>query len=190
MKKRFKGKYLIGSMRRARWDYRTEAAYFVTAITKNRKKYFGDITDGKMTLSEVGKIAEKCIVEIPLHHENITIGEYVVMPDHIHLIIKIGPPNLNAEHAQHQDGSIKNHTEPLLAKNRFQNIGNNSLSSVMSSCKSSITRISRKHDHSFQWQRGYHEIIIPDKYAFIRISNYIRNNPANWGKKKHNKSRL
>ena len=54
----FKNKYRIESFRLKNWDYRNAGAYFITICTKNRAHYFGEITDGEMQLSQIGKIVE------------------------------------------------------------------------------------------------------------------------------------
>jgi len=45
-------KYRTKSIRLQNWDYSWNGEYFITICTKNRKNYFGDITNGKMQLSE------------------------------------------------------------------------------------------------------------------------------------------
>ncbi|MBD3386988.1 hypothetical protein GF407_18940, partial [candidate division KSB1 bacterium] len=57
--KKFKNKYRVPSARLKHWDYGWNAVYFVTICTKNHTCYFGNVIDGKMALSEIGKLAEK-----------------------------------------------------------------------------------------------------------------------------------
>ncbi len=54
-------------------------------------KYFGEINNRKMVLTEIGEIADKFWREIPNHFTNVRIDEYVIMPNHIHGIIEIIP---------------------------------------------------------------------------------------------------
>ena len=54
----FQNKYRIPSARLQTWNYENEGMYFVTICTARRECYFGRIADGKMILSESGKIAE------------------------------------------------------------------------------------------------------------------------------------
>jgi REP element-mobilizing transposase RayT len=61
---KYKNKYRIPSTRLPYWDYGQNAAYFVTICTKNREHFFGKISDGRIELSEIGKMAEKILVEI------------------------------------------------------------------------------------------------------------------------------
>jgi len=86
---KFKGKYRIESTRLQNWDYGWNASYFITICTKDREHFFGKIEKDKMILSEIGKMAEKYWFEIPEHFPFVKLGEFVVMPDHIHGIIEI-----------------------------------------------------------------------------------------------------
>ena len=73
---------------RARWHDYTGADYFVTFCTKNRELYFGDVVNGQMVLSEIGKWAKTQIEQTAIIRQNeVTIPIYVVMPNHIHLIV-------------------------------------------------------------------------------------------------------
>ncbi len=77
------------SIRLHGYDYSSPGVYFVTMVTKDRLQIFGDIDDGKLDLSKIGKIARLEWERIPFHFPEIKTGEFVVMPDHIHGIIHI-----------------------------------------------------------------------------------------------------
>jgi len=85
----FQQKYRIPSIRLKHWDYSSSGWYFITICTYQKTCYFGEIINGKMELSEIGKIAEKYWLEIPKHFSNIRLDEFVIMPNHIHGIIVI-----------------------------------------------------------------------------------------------------
>ena len=89
MSEKFQNKYRIPSARLQNWDYGWNAAYFVTICTQNREYYFGDIVNGEMMLSEIGKIVKQNITEIRNHFPYIELGEFIVMPNHLHGIIVI-----------------------------------------------------------------------------------------------------
>jgi putative transposase len=116
----FNNKYRISSARLQNWNYANEAMYFVTINTKNRKHYFGDIaihprftidpvdapcladpleTPSMASLrpTEIGKIAySEWHKSMELRPDmNIELGEFVVMPNHIHGIIIIGANQYN-----------------------------------------------------------------------------------------------
>ena len=77
---------------RATWHDYNGGRYFVTFCTKNHDLYFGDVVDGKMELSEIGKYALQCIEKIPEINDNVAVPEFVVMPNHIHMIVIIDNP--------------------------------------------------------------------------------------------------
>jgi REP element-mobilizing transposase RayT len=92
---RFRDKYRIPSARLQQWDYGWNGSYFVTINTANRKHYFGVIIDGKMHLSEIGKLADKYWLEIPDHFPFVLLGVHQIMPNHVHGIITIDKPKNN-----------------------------------------------------------------------------------------------
>ena len=64
----------------------------MTFCTKNHDLYFGDVVDGRMELSEIGNYALQCIEKIPEINDNVAVPEFVVMPNHIHMIVIIDIP--------------------------------------------------------------------------------------------------
>ena len=54
--------------------------------------YFGDVVDGRMELSEIGEYALQCIGKIPEINDNVAVPEFVVMPNHVHMIVIIDNP--------------------------------------------------------------------------------------------------
>jgi len=93
------------------YDYSRSGAYFVTICVKNKENPLGKIIDGEMILCEIGKISEKCWNEIPIHYPCVQLDKYVIMPNHIHGILKIidndyvwvenvGVKNVGAENLQ------------------------------------------------------------------------------------------
>ncbi|MFH1947037.1 MAG: hypothetical protein ABIJ23_02685 [Candidatus Magasanikbacteria bacterium] len=89
MEELYKNKYRIKSTRLANYDYSQPGFYFVTICTKNRRHYFGKITEQKMILNDIGKIIQKYWSEIPQHFENVLTNEFIIMPNHVHGIIEI-----------------------------------------------------------------------------------------------------
>jgi len=96
---RFQDKYRIPSARLQNWDYGWNAIYFVTICTANRDDYFGEIKNGKMTLSEIGKIVEQEWIKTPVIRPdmNLELDAFVVMPNHFHAIIVIGENQYNVQ---------------------------------------------------------------------------------------------
>ena len=74
---------------RAKWYEYNEGLYFITVCTKDRKPYLGYITNGEMNLSEIGDVLQNDIETISQHNCNVTVCQWVVMPNHFHAIIEI-----------------------------------------------------------------------------------------------------
>lgn len=74
----FKNKYRIKSTRLKHWDYSSCGAYYVTICTKDREYFLGEITNGKMLLSNIGQIVKKFWMEIPKHYPNVQLDEFVI----------------------------------------------------------------------------------------------------------------
>jgi putative transposase len=88
----FRNKYRVESARKPHWDYTLPGWYFVTICTQNRRSYFGRVVQEAMNLSVLGEYASQCWQEIPTHHVNVAIDEFIVMPNHVHGIIVISGP--------------------------------------------------------------------------------------------------
>ena len=93
MADKYQNKYRIPSARLQTWDYADEGSYFITICTKNRRHFFGDVMDGKMVLTNAGVIADILWHEIKHHNKNIQLGEFIVMPNHIHGILILDGEN-------------------------------------------------------------------------------------------------
>jgi REP element-mobilizing transposase RayT len=87
MTDKFQNKYRIASARLPGWDYGWNAPYFVTICTKDRECFFGEIVNGEMNLSKTGVIADLMWYEIKNHAKGVELGEFIVMPNHVHGII-------------------------------------------------------------------------------------------------------
>ncbi|MFT4073171.1 MAG: hypothetical protein QM654_14755 [Dysgonamonadaceae bacterium] len=92
---KFRNKYRIPSARAPFWDYGQDGAYFITICTANHECVFGKIENGKMILSPLGIIADKWWGEIKTHCPVVELGEFVVMPNHIHGILIINNRDKN-----------------------------------------------------------------------------------------------
>ncbi len=83
---KFKNKYRIKSAR-AQWHDYSCGDYFITICTAEREHYFGEIVNGEMQLTEIGKYADECVKQIEILHSDVSVPSYVIMPNHIHLIV-------------------------------------------------------------------------------------------------------
>ena len=163
-------------------DYSLPGKYFVTICTENKRKWFGVILNGEIHLSDIGSIAHKLWYEIPQHFPDITLDEFIIMPDHIHGIIII---NRNLEnyvvgslHATNlptpDDVPVKNETMSSISPQ------SGSLSAIIRSYKSAVTRNARLINVDFSWQSRFYDTIICTSGQLSRIRKYIRNNPITW----------
>jgi REP element-mobilizing transposase RayT len=76
-------------------------------------------------------------------------------------------------------------SSPLsIGQKRFQNQGKNTLSSIIGSYKSAVTKHANRLGLDFEWQSRFHEHIIRDNTSYERIRNYIIDNPSNWNNDK------
>ena len=138
--------YSRKSARIPNYDYSSCNYYFVTICTHNRQCIFGS---GEK-LSELGEIAKRGILNLSHHYNGVRVDHYVVMPNHVHLIIILEEkaPNLNQIIAQYKSGVSR----------QIHNICPN------------IT----------VWQRSYHDHIIRNQISYEKIRNYIDGNPLKW----------
>ncbi len=184
MSDKFKGKYRNESTRLQNWDYSSNAAYFITICTKDREHFFGEIKNEKMQVSPVGTIAHVLWFEIKNHAKNIELGEFVVMPNHVHGIlilngkIAVGGRDVacNVPTETESTNHLKNEQMAAISPKP------NTVSSIIRSYKSAVTKYCNQLELPFAWQPRYHDHIIRNNASFQRISEYIINNPKNWSK--------
>ena len=172
---------------RARWHDYTGADYFVTFCTKKRELYFGDVVDGKMELSEIGKWALTQIEQtVVIRQNDVEIPMYVVMPNHIHLIVVFNgvSPCRDASNASASNVSELEIIKPNISDARGASLQfgpqSGNLSSVVRGIKSAVTKYAIEHDIPFAWQSRYHDHIIRNQMEMNRIADFIENNPLRW----------
>jgi putative transposase len=94
---KFREKYNLPSPRASWWDYRRNAAYFITINTRKGLHFFGEVSNEKMVLNDIGEVVEKEWLKIPAIRPdmNVKLGAFVVMPNHFHGILIIGQNEFN-----------------------------------------------------------------------------------------------
>ncbi|OGJ56198.1 hypothetical protein A3D88_01240 [Candidatus Peribacteria bacterium RIFCSPHIGHO2_02_FULL_52_16] len=171
-RKKFKETYRIRTNRLKHWDYTSEGMYFITICTKGKVQWFGEIEDGKMFLSPVGKIAQQFFQDIPKHFSNATVVDFIVMPNHIHGLIHI------------KDRSFVETCESRVSTNPIRGrptLRSHSISSMMNQFKSVCTKHIRNLGHKdFHWQSRFHDRLIRSKAELQNVQKYIRENVAHW----------
>ncbi len=182
MTEKFKNKYRIPSTRFQTWDYGSNAAYFATICTKNRVHYFGEIVNMEMQLSDIGEMAQTYWEEIPKHFSFVELDEFVVMPNHVHGIVIINKSGVNENGGDDVKGNGGDFCgkPKTFGQLRFQNQGKNTISSIVGSFKSIVTKNAHLIPAIFAWQPLFHDHIIRDADSFTGIQNYIFDNPKKW----------
>lgn len=169
------------------YDYGAMGDYFITVCTKNRVPYFGKIIHEKemaiMELSPIALFLQNCIIALPENYTLISLGETIIMPNHIHLVITIleksqtiqKPPSI-------LQASTSNHKglTPLLP---------GSISSIINHLKGGVKKWCNVNEFSqFAWQQRFHDHIIRSSTSFNRINNYVANNVYSWQEDENNQN--
>lgn len=179
---------------RLKWfNYSSNWWYFITFCTKNRIKCFGEILDWKMILNDLWKIVENEIYKTIKIRQNIEIDEFIIMPDHIHIIIFIIPVGndcivpvnniVPVNDINPHNETISINKGPLINNGPMQLVP-----TVMKWLKSAITKQINdfQKDFFFSWQKSYYDRIIRNEDELFKIRNYILENPLKWENDKNN----
>lgn len=140
------------------YDYDAPNAYFITICTQNRRNLLwenvGAVNDRpqNIRLSGYGKIADNCVKSIPHHYPAISLDQYVIMPNHVHLLLQI-----------QTDESGRSMTAPTI-------------SNVVRMMKGAAS----KQAGFSLWQKGFYDHIVRGDADYREIWEYIRNNPYRW----------
>lgn len=191
------------SIRLKNYDYSGEGLYFITLCTADRKKIFGEIINGEMHLSTFGAIANEEWKKTPDIRKNISLGEFIIMPNHFHAIISIdykikeeGKENIGEFHSPSQTigaiirgykGATTKKINHLIREARENAGSTGELQFAPTNAPTEAPTTSSTHNLSGEgsiWQRNYYEHIIKSDKAYNNISNYIINNPFNWDRDK------
>lgn len=201
--KKYQNKYRIEPIRMDKHDYSSPGGYFITICIQNRKNILGYVKDSKMILSEYGKIVKEEFLNMETYHRRIIMGEWVVMPNHIHCIIMLGEYDYDNKKSVIGDDINKHADEEAEIKN-YKQKDKNTLDDIklyrkkrrrmllfkalgkMKMLTSKKMNILRATPAIVNWQKGYYEHVIRNNDAFERIKYYIRNNPRNLHKDKFN----
>jgi putative transposase len=198
-------------------DYSSPGHYYVTLCTEERKSLFGDIIEGVMHLNDMGRAVETCWRDIPRHFPHAELDEFVIMPNHVHGIIRIvtrewvhvdSPlraigipimPALVVTGTNVLDVGANDHS-PLHVPNvinRVRQINPNhprgtsrTIGSMIRGFKIGVTRWAIQNGFpGHVWQRNYHDHIIRHERSLERVRAYIRANPENWMRDRNNPDR-
>lgn len=150
-------------MRLPGYDYTSEGYYFVTVCTREKRCVLGTVVgEGlappEVRLSFVGQMVQEEVSQLPERFPQVTIDKYVIMPNHIHVILHLGAGGASPAHTA-------------------------SLSGILGALKSLTTRKwnqVRAISGEPLWQRSYYDHVIVNEQDYLRIWQYIDENPAKW----------
>lgn len=130
------------------FDYSSPNYYFITVCTWNRACIFGKPN----SLNQWGRIAEAVLLEIERHFSNVSVDQYVVMPNHVHMILVLERENAGVSQIMGQYKS------------------------------SVTRKIRETAPQQKVWQTSFHDHVIRNHKDYERIWLYIASNPQNWCK--------
>ena len=141
------------------YDYSTNGAYFITICTQDRKKVLSSIVgDGFSVPKPYGIIAEEMIAQIPKKYPSVTVDKYVIMPDHIHLLL-LFDRKIGTENPSPALGNVVGWYKYQVTKQADLQISLNG------------TKL---------FQRSYYDHVIRNQQDYDEIWQYIENNPRKW----------
>lgn len=148
------------------YNYSQCGAYFITICTKDRKYIFWNNYDilnvgaafggpyGKISLTEYGKIVKNELKKIPLIYPDVVfIPKFVIMPNHIHLIIVLNTYSENGP--------------PKAAP---------TVGSIINKFKGTVSKKCGFH----VWQKSFYDRVIRNEHEYSAFWKYIETNPMNW----------
>ena len=144
------------------FDYSTPGAYFITICTEGRLPILSTIVGGGALdapcarLTSIGQVVQRHIISgnrIP----GVTVDKYVIMPNHIHLILLVeNTASAGTSRAPSPTNAVIPHFVSTLKRFCHRDVG---------------TRF---------FQRSYHDHVIRNEADYLKIWQYIDNNPARW----------
>ena len=146
------------------YDYSSNGAYFITICIKDRKELLSKITVGsgvldrpQNILTNYGEIANRHLVNMSCFYDNIIIDKYIIMPNHIHLIVKI---------LKTESSGTSGRPSPT--------------NSLISKFVSTFKRFCNKEYCENIFQRSFHDHIIRNENDYLKIWEYIDTNDLKW----------
>lgn len=175
MSDKFQNKYRIPSARMQSWDYDSNAYYFITICTSSKEHYFGEIEGGEMLQNFIAQHFEEQIKNVQTHYPYAEIPIFVIMPNHVHLIVCItnGARTVSTTAARWKTDIVDEKMQQISRHRK-------SLSVLVGGIKSATTRYANANKIRFGWQTRFHDHIIRDNAEYVRISHYINTNIENW----------
>jgi len=178
---RFRKIYRIESSRLKDWDYSQAGKYFVTICTREKLCYFENPL--------IKNICHDCWLDIPNHFNNVRLGEWIIMPNHVHGIIEIRQYPIVETPYMASLHKLTKRTFGLINASFYKTISRKShhgLPQIIQSFKSAVSRQCHKLNLAFFWQTRFYDHIIHDEKELYLINEYIKDNPKNWKSDRNN----
>ena len=154
------------------YDYSTNGAYFITICTQDRRKILSAIVgDGSPVPKPCGIIAEKLIAEIPEKYPTVSVDKFVIMPDHIHILLRFDC------HSGTGDPS------PTVDCRSGTGDPSPTLGNVIGWYKYQVTKqvnLQSNNKSERVFQRSYYDHVIRNQQDYLKIWEYMDNNPKKW----------
>jgi REP element-mobilizing transposase RayT len=144
------------SIRLPERDYAQAGVYYVTICTHGREHLLGDVVDGAIRFSAYGRIAADWWMKIDDHFANAALGNYVIMPNHVHGIVVLRPPAPPAP---------RRTLGQIIAY--FKHQSTKAVNQLRGTPRQPL------------WQRNYYERVVRAG-ELARIEAYILSNPEAW----------
>jgi REP element-mobilizing transposase RayT len=179
------------SIRLRGYDYTQPGAYFITLCTHQRECLLGEITEGVVQLSPMGQVVQACWQTIPHHFHTMEPDAFVIMPNHVHAIIRIVDPPIPCRGKASPTGSIGT-MGPAGGALPLRGSTPGSLAAIIQNLKAVSSRqINRLRGipGATIWQRNYYERIIRNERELSAVREYIANNPLQWSLDRENPAR-
>lgn len=142
------------------FSYSRAGAYFITICAIEGQGIFSKILPGDIVtppavvLTHYGRIVEKYIIAIHETYPDVTVDKYVIMPNHIHMILSLRGDTLE----------------------KINDPANDRIPFLISTLK----RFSNKEAGNKLWQRSYHDHVIRNSQDYQQHWKYIDENPLKW----------
>ena len=153
------------------FDYSSIGVYFITICTENRRCILSQIVGTgvldcpKIELMKYGEIADKYINQLNNFYDYLSVESYVIMPNHIHLLLFI-----QNEKQKFENGQSRTPVPTNIER------ANSSLSKFVSTFK----RFCNKEYGKNIWQSRFYDHIIRNYKDFEKHLKYIYENPMQW----------
>jgi REP element-mobilizing transposase RayT len=173
------------------FDYTTSGWYFLTICVKNRTEFFGEVKNEKMILNKFGKIIDQQVQWLLKNYAYVNLDEYVIMPNHIHMILIINPLIKNGHAEIVSDIVNVGNSRDCSLQVRDRLGKTKSLSEIVGAFKTTSSKIIHLNNlPEFKWQKSFYDRIIRNEQSFRNIKKYIRENPRRWEQDRNNSENL